>query len=468
MFRLLLIFSRTFRVQHIHDGVHLDDDEIEIERATTFEEGRTLFEASPFDMIVADWEIDGIGAGDVIDAFKKGGDTRFIILTDHTHEKMFERALNHGCDSFISRGTEGADAGDEVAMCNHLIRKMIRERDVEQVERLLLNNPMEGVAIIDSDGNVLYANMCAVSMFGLKAEQESLDLVKGMSAFDFIHPDEHDRVRFKNARMLDEYGYQKQEVRCRTVDGREVFIDVYATRIRFRGQLAEFAILRDVTEFHDKGTELELALDRLGTLNHITSHDMVNKLTAAMGYLELMRLEGSLDPIGLPLAQKLNTCLDDIRSMIAFTQDYQEAGHYLPVWFHVPLLKAQALRQAALHDVAMEIDLMDVEVFADPMLDRVMGNLIGNSIWHGGGVNRMRVWDTYDDGDYVLSLEDDGIGIPLDDKETIFEKGVGSNTGYGLFLVKSILGITGISIRENGVQGEGARFEIRVPKGRYR
>jgi hypothetical protein len=38
----------------------------------------------------------------------------------------------------------------------------------------------------------------------------------------------------------------------------------------------------------------------------------------------------------------------------------------------------------------------------------------------------------------------------------------------GLFLIREILGISGITIEEKGVPGEGARFEIRVPPGRFR
>jgi signal transduction histidine kinase len=61
-------------------------------------------------------------------------------------------------------------------------------------------------------------------------------------------------------------------------------------------------------------------------------------------------------------------------------------------------------------------------------------------------------------------IEDNGVGIPEKDKEKIFEQGYGKHTGLGLFLAKEILAITGISIRETGTPGTGARFEILVPK----
>jgi signal transduction histidine kinase len=50
----------------------------------------------------------------------------------------------------------------------------------------------------------------------------------------------------------------------------------------------------------------------------------------------------------------------------------------------------------------------------------------------------------------------------------IFDRGFGKHTGFGLFLSREILAITGITITENGEPGKGARFEIVVPKGAYR
>jgi signal transduction histidine kinase len=70
-----------------------------------------------------------------------------------------------------------------------------------------------------------------------------------------------------------------------------------------------------------------------------------------------------------------------------------------------------------------------------------------------------------DGGGTQIVWEDDGVGIPYAIKNRIFDRGVGSHTGLGLFLVREILSITGISIRETGVPGEGARFEILVPGG---
>ena len=72
------------------------------------------------------------------------------------------------------------------------------------------------------------------------------------------------------------------------------------------------------------------------------------------------------------------------------------------------------------------------------------------------------------DGDHVVVCEDDGEGVPATEKEKIFERGFGKNTGLGLALSREILSITGITIRETGEPGKGARFEMTVPKGTWR
>ena len=53
-------------------------------------------------------------------------------------------------------------------------------------------------------------------------------------------------------------------------------------------------------------------------------------------------------------------------------------------------------------------------------------------------------------------------------KEKIFERGLGKNTGTGMALSREIHDITGITIRETGEPGKGARFEMVVPKGAWR
>jgi|GEM_PF-5428668 len=71
--------------------------------------------------------------------------------------------------------------------------------------------------------------------------------------------------------------------------------------------------------------------------------------------------------------------------------------------------------------------------------------------------------------DQSLSIPyvDDGPGIPGDQKAENFVGGLWQNTGFGLFLAREILAISGITVQETGTYGKGARFEIVVPEGAW-
>ena len=107
-------------------------------------------------------------------------------------------------------------------------------------------------------------------------------------------------------------------------------------------------------------------------------------------------------------------------------------------------------------------------MLADPLLRKVFSNLMDNSVRYGETVTRIRVSARVDGDALVVVYEDDGAGIPRDEKELIFWKGYGKNTGLGLYLTAQILSITGIEIRETGTLGIGARFELRCPPGTWR
>jgi signal transduction histidine kinase len=108
--------------------------------------------------------------------------------------------------------------------------------------------------------------------------------------------------------------------------------------------------------------------------------------------------------------------------------------------------------------VTWEEKLNSIEVYADPLLEKVFSNLISNSLMHGEKVTEIRFFAEERPQGLFLVYEDNGVGIPERDKKKIFHHGFGKNTGFGLFLSREILSITGLSITENGTYGKGARF----------
>jgi signal transduction histidine kinase len=115
------------------------------------------------------------------------------------------------------------------------------------------------------------------------------------------------------------------------------------------------------------------------------------------------------------------------------------------------------------------MEIADIELYADTLLSRVFYNLMINSLHHGGHqLTKIRLYTRISAESLILVYEDNGTGIPLHKKEKIFEFGYGKGAGLGLFLIREILGNTGITITETGEPGKGARFEILIPKGKFR
>ena len=108
------------------------------------------------------------------------------------------------------------------------------------------------------------------------------------------------------------------------------------------------------------------------------------------------------------------------------------------------------------------------EVYADQLLQKVFYNLIDNSLKHGKSVFYITIKTTFVGKDLAIIYEDDGEGIPDNMKDRVFERGIGSGTGWGLFFAREVLSLTDIAISETGTFGIGARFEIIVPEGGFR
>jgi PAS domain S-box-containing protein len=208
---------------------------------------------------------------------------------------------------------------------------------------------------------------------------------------------------------------------------------------------------------------------KLDLLFSITRRDILEQLSVIMNYLERAQLKTSHEAIQAFFDKTLES-VESIRNQMAFVRSLQDIGITTPVWQSVKKVFWEAvalLLPPGSIEIRMEMD--DVELYADPLLIRVFYNLVANSITHGEKqLTKIRLYAQKSGESLVLIYEDNGKGIPFDEKEKIFEFGYGKGTGFGLFLIRELLGYTGIKITETGEPGKGAKFEILVPKGRFR
>ncbi|WFN34442.1 sensor histidine kinase [Methanogenium sp. S4BF] len=211
--------------------------------------------------------------------------------------------------------------------------------------------------------------------------------------------------------------------------------------------------------------DLHTSNQKLKTLFSVTRHDVNNQVMAASGYLELLSDDVTVPGVQ-PFIQHIRKALQNIEEQIAFARDYEKAGASHPVWQNpAEIAEQMAARQ---HAVSVDVALSGIEIYADPMLEKVFANLFDNAARHGEHATRVQVTASLRGDAQVIVVGDNGAGVPDEKKRFIFERGYGANTGYGLFLASDILAVTGLTITETGTYGTGARFEITVPKGRWR
>ncbi|MCU0860227.1 MAG: HAMP domain-containing histidine kinase [Thermoplasmata archaeon] len=228
-------------------------------------------------------------------------------------------------------------------------------------------------------------------------------------------------------------------------------------------------LTRDRSERERQRAEKALwqAHRKLHLMSTLTRHDALNQLTVALGYAETAK---AMQPEG-DLAKYLDRIITSCKAILGqleFMKTYQAIGTTSPEWQNARGVFDRAMASLDLGHVKVRNELSDFELYSDMMLERILYNLAENSLRHGEKVTAITASEVESDGGLTIVYEDDGVGIPDNEKEIIFDRGYGKHTGYGLYIAREILELTNIAIRERGIFGKGARFEILVPKGGYR
>ncbi|HDR72462.1 MAG TPA: PAS domain S-box protein [Methanoculleus sp.] len=349
-------------------------------------------------------------------------------------------------------------------------RTQVKEahRESEERYRAVVENSLDAVYRRDLQAD-RYDYMSPVIEQITGFTPEEMNTMRIDEILDRIHPDDHRSVDAELARAVAS-GRGIIEYRFRGKDGQYRWLADHFTVLRDREghPLYRGGVVRDVTGRKQAEKALEDASSKLNLLTSITRHDILNQVTALKGFLALMQDPLQSTAEAEDMFRSLEKIADTIRRQITFTADYQDMGERKPEWQQVEGVIMRAAESVTLNDVSLTVDTGPLEIFADPMLEKVFFNLLDNAVIHGEQVEHIMV-SFHEDGEVgVLVFEDDGAGVPASRKHKIFERGFGTVTGYGLFLVKEILDITGISIRETGEKGKGARFEIEVPAGKWR
>jgi PAS domain S-box-containing protein len=324
----------------------------------------------------------------------------------------------------------------------------------------VIANMSDGVVVLDTQDRIISLNTPAERILGVTLRQSV-----GIS-IRILLP--HSGLQSGQLTPSGQFPEQLHEME-REINGKTFFFELRCIPIlsREREAKGKLIMLRDITNQKITETELLQARKKLNLLSSITRHDILNQVTVLLLNIDTVK-DAITDPEVRTLLDVQENATKNIQHQIEFARDYENLGGKAPQWMNIDQIFSHLLPIMGTYGITFVSPDQDIEVYADPLLERVFYNLVNNSIQHGEHVSTIRIEYTTDSDGLIVSYHDNGVGIPESGKQNIFERGVGRHTGLGLFLAKEILEITGMTIRETGTFGSGARFEIKVPEGKFR
>ncbi|GCF12875.1 hypothetical protein Harman_08100 [Haloarcula mannanilytica] len=347
------------------------------------------------------------------------------------------------------------DDGDVVSLLvsgRDITERKDRQRELKQYEAYLQEST-DIITVLDEQGTIKYESPSVSRILGYDPGE-----LTGQNGFDYIHPDDVDSLleTFRDL-LSNPNGTATAECRFRTAAGEWRWLEIHGTN-----QLDHDAIggivtnNRDITERKQREQQLKEQNKRLEEFASVVSHDLRNPLTVAQGRLALLREECDSDHLDdiEQAHQRMDALIEDLLELARDGMSPSEttavdlADFVRSCWQNVET------------EAATLVTDIDLAVVADESrLRQLFENLIRNAVEHGGDEVTVTVGE-HDGGFYV---EDDGPGIPEDDRKTVFDAGYSTSaegTGFGLRIVDQVAEAHGWQVRVTEGRDGGARFEI--------
>ncbi|MDP9362675.1 MAG: PAS domain-containing protein, partial [Chloroflexota bacterium] len=356
--------------------------------------------------------------------------------------------------------------------------------------RALIQNGSDVVSVLAADGTVGYQSPALGRVLGYAPEE-----LEGRSVFAFVHPEDAPHVADAFAALAgDPAGRTVVELRFRHKDGSWRALEALGVNLLADPAVAGIVVnSRDVTERRRDEAEIAQALaaqqaanaelERLNRVKSdfvsVVSHEFRTPLTSIQGFSELIRDE-ELPP------EEVREFADDInrnaRRLARLTGEMLDLDRLrsgrLPLRREPVDLNAvvaevvDTLRPAApRHAFALDLDPSLPPLIGDrDRLGQVVTNLLDNAVKYAPGGGEIAVASRRD-GDVVhLKVRDQGVGIPPQALETVFEwyarveSGADApGTGLGLPITREIVERHGGGIWAESEPGHGTTFHVVLP-----
>src|SRR3989338_6051817 len=374
----------------------------------------------------------------------------------------------------------------ELQIINEQLEEKVRERtgelqSSEESFRAISENAMEGIAIMGSKGEYLYANEMAAKITGY-----SVDELLKLNMKDVLPPDNLSAVKERLRERLEGLPQQSYfETTIIAKDGRRVLVETISAKTLWHGKPAVIVIFRDISDRKRKEDELiKLAkLESLGVLAGGIAHDFNNLLTGVIGNLSLAKMYCKPDDKVYQIILEAEKASTNAKGLTYQLLTFAKGGAPVKRTMFINKLVKDATAFASRgsntkchFDVSEDIWAVDAD---EGQMNQVIYNMVINaeqSMPEGGDITVSVQNTTVDadnkylikDGEYVkIAISDTGGGIPQEILNKIFDpyfKTKEKGSGLGLATCYSIIKNQGGYITVDSKVGTGTTFYIYIPK----
>ncbi|MDJ1174022.1 PAS domain S-box protein [Roseofilum capinflatum] len=376
-------------------------------------------------------------------------------------------------------------------------------RRSEERFRSLIENALDIITLLDRRGNIDYASPSVEKVLGYSPTQ-----LMGQNFFDFVHPDDSQKIYQHTLNSLDsEDVLLPMEFRARHQDGSWRILEAVTHRDqsvsdpggvteRCRGvetspELRIVVNSRDITA-RKRLNEVKLALERekeLHTLKtrffSMASHEFRTPLSTALAATQLLEQSSHLHQAEDPLkrSRNLRRIQDAIKQIIHLLDDIltinrAEAGklEFNPEPLDLQKFCRQLLEEIQLsagHQYPLKLRSNDHNpcVYLDKKLLRsILSNLLSNAIKYSPVGSEVELSLTVEPQQIVFAISDRGIGISPEDQKHLFEpfqrgQNVGNipGTGLGLVVTKKCVELQGGTLRVESQIDLGTTLTVILP-----
>ena len=335
---------------------------------------------------------------------------------------------------------------------------------LEEIQRHLANSLRSGLITLDTNGSVLYYNIAAQEILGKLIENSYGKRI------DQVLPGIKNLLSECNRDLNID---KRWELNIET-QGKKLILGISCFQIADNdgGVLGHGLIFQDITEIKAQEEKLKL-IDRLAALGEMAAglaHEIRNPLASISGAAEFLAQSGLVMPEGqrlLTIIQKETQRLSDLTSSFLLygrPEKKKLEDINLKEEFSAALILLSQRKK--LQQAAVEMDVPDdlvIKVDAD-MLRQVILNLLLNAFQALPKENgKIKIKAYKNDGKVYIEISDNGVGIPKDKIEKIFNPFFTTKpegTGLGLSIVHRIITELDGHISVHSSPGKGTVFEI--------